>query len=146
MKTRILLAGILACATLVAGCSSTPSGERRERLVVQATTMTLIERANRPAEKAARVLEAVKQAQTLLLDNDTTVDRLRSALLERVAERELPPSEKLIALEVIATISDAVEQRLGGGVLSPDAIVSVNAVLGWIESAAVLYVQDPSTG
>lgn len=144
---KALRYGLIAAALLAtAACSTLGSGDRGERIIVQASVMTLIERSGQPAAKATKVLEAIAQVQTLLLDDSTNVARLRTALTDRVAERDLQPSEKLIALEVINSISDAVEKRLGEGFLSPEAIVSVNAVLDWVKSVAVLYVQNPTSG
>lgn len=128
---------LTACATFGGG---TPEGQRAERIVVQASILHIIETAAQPSQKAQRITEAVKLVRTALLDDSATVGALRSALLKRVAERELPLSEKLVALEVINTLSDEVEKRVGSGILSPDSIVGVNTILGWITDAAAFYV------
>lgn len=133
---------MVALGVSLQGCASGPTNISAERIVVQAGVMKLVEKAARPAEKAARIVAAVDLAQTLLTDTTATVDTLRSALLKRVAERELPPSEKLLAIEVINAIAAEVEQRVGTGLLSPGAIVSINTVLSWVETTAAMYVQE----
>lgn len=142
MKFRaLLLAGL---TLLVTACASTPEGQRAERIVVQAATLRIIETAAQPSQKAQRINEAVKLARTTLLDESVTVDALRGALLKRVGERvadgKMPLSEKLVALEVINTLSDEVEKRVGSGILSPDSIVTVNTVLDWVSDATAFYV------
>lgn len=148
---RLHTVGVLlavCAATVLAGCSSTPSGQRRDRLGVQVATMALIERADNPADKAAQVIATVDKARTLLELTDVSVHGLRAALLERVAERfesgKLSPLERLAALELVNTIADEVEARLGAGTLPPDARVRINTVLTWVEDAARTYVPQPS--
>jgi hypothetical protein len=135
----------LAVAVMVlVGCASTPDGQRGERLMVQGSVVALIERAADPAQKAQRIALAIKASRTLLLDDTVTVGGLRNALLTRAAG--LSPGEKLVALEVITALSNDVERRVGSGVLSPDARVSVNTVLDWVNDVTILYVpHQPDT-
>lgn len=137
----ILAAGLVlalsSCATIN---SLDASKQQQARIAVEGGTVALIERSSDKAAKAAQVLEYTAKAKTLLLDTGTTVGALRAALLQRVAERNLSPGEKLLALETINTVSDYVEQRIGAGVLNADGVLAVNTVLGWVESTAKLYV------
>lgn len=137
---KILICAAVAAMTLLSACASTPEGERAERIVIQASVLHIIEQSAQPAQKAQRIVEAVKLARTLLTDETVTVAALRSALLKRVGERDLPVSEKLVALEVINTLSDEVEKRVGSGILSPDSLVTVNTVLDWVSDATAFYV------
>lgn len=142
MKThRGLFLGLIGSAViLLVGCASLSGPSNTgERLGVQLATMTLIEHAALPAAKAARIVEAVKAVRTLL-DTTTSVGKLRSALLERVAQENPSPAERLAAVELVNALADEVERRLGSGFLSADAIVSVNTVLSWVEDAASAYV------
>lgn len=134
---------MLVAAFLATGCSTNPTGsDRGSRLGVTAGTMVLIERSGSPAEKAAKVLEAVKRVRTLL-DDKSTVGDLRSALLARVAKENPSPAERLVAIEFVNAVADEVERRIGVGYLTPDAIISINAVLDWVADAASAYVQNP---
>lgn len=134
---------MLFAAFLATGCSTTPTGsDRAPRLGVQLGTMVLIERAAQPGAKAVRVLAAVKQVRTLL-DDQSTIGDLRSSLLARVAKENPSPAERLVALEFVNSVADEVEKRVGAGYLTPDAVISVNAVLDWVADAASAYVQDP---
>ncbi len=143
MKFPLLIAATIAVLT---ACATTPNGQRAERIVVQAAVLHVIERASIPSVKAQAIVGAVKLVHTLLLDDNASVSALRSALLARVAERDLPPAEKLVALEVVNALSDEVERRVGSGVLSPDAVLKVNTVLDWVLDATVLYVpHTPNT-
>lgn len=137
MKTFLL--GLVAVC-LIAACATTPDGQRAERIVVQASILHIIETSAQPSQKAQRITSAVELVRNKLLDDSVTVGVLRSALLARVAEHELQASEKLVILEAINTLSDGVETRVGSGILSPDAIVSVNMVLDWVKDAAAFYV------
>jgi hypothetical protein len=142
MKISRTFRGLLVAAAVFAltACASTPSGQRAERIVVQAAVLHVIERSSIPSAKAQAIVGAVKLVHTLLLDDNASVSALRSALLSRVAERDLPPAEKLVALEVVNALSDEVERRVGSGILSPDAVLTVNTVLDWVLDATALYV------
>lgn len=142
----VIVLCLIAFALGLSACSTTPEGERRDRLGVQVTTMALIERADNPTAKAARIV-ALSDAMRVMLDMaEVTVGDLRTALLARLAERsaagEVSPLERTVALEFINTISDGVERRVGSGLLTPDTRVKVNTVLTWIEDAARSYVPN----
>lgn len=140
---KFLILATVALLTLT-GCATTPDGARRDRLGVQVATMALIERAENPADKAARIIEAVDATRVLLELSDVSVSDLRGALMTRLAERQadgkVSPLERLAALEVINAVSDEVERRVGLGLLTPDARVKVGTVLTWVEDAARTYV------
>jgi hypothetical protein len=140
-----------AVALLSSSCAILNSPDARKqqqaRIAIEGATVALIEYKNKTPEakaaKAARVLEYTNAARTLIgSDPETTVVKLREALTLRAAERDLSPGQKLIALEAINTICDEVELRVGKGVLSAEAVVSVNKVLGWVETVAKLYATD----
>jgi hypothetical protein len=131
-----------AAGLAIAGCASISGAPDRTRFEVEAATVLLIEQSGRPAERAAEIVESVDRLQTLLIDQNTTLGDLRNALLRRVAERDLSPGEKALALQVVSRIAEGVELKVGAGHLSPEAIVSLNTVLGWAENMAALYVQD----
>lgn len=134
---------VLFLAVLVAACSTTPNGERAERLGVQLLVMNrVIEKAPQPEAKAREVLASVQELQSLVDFESVSIADLRAALLKRIGERELTPSEKLAALELTQVISDELEGRIGAGVLSPEHKVAVRKVLGWVEAAALVYVSD----
>lgn len=140
MKTFFLTAVGLFALT---GCGVVPvgtDGSDRTRFEVEAATVLLLEQSSQPAKRAAEVVESIDRLQTLLTDQSTTVGDLRSALLKRVAERDLSPGEKALALQIVGRIAENVELKVGKGLLSPDAIVSINQVLGWAENMAALYV------
>lgn len=147
---RFLLAAVVAAFILglITGCSTTPEGQRRDRLGVQVATMALIERADNPADKATRIMALSGDMRVLLDMAEVTVGDLRIALLARLAERtaagKVSPLERLAALEFINTVADAVEKRLGAGLLTQDTRVKVNTVLTWIEDAARSYVSNPA--
>lgn len=140
MRTFFLTAaGLLA----LSGCGVVPvgtDGSDRTRFEVEAATVLLIEQSARPAQRAAEVVESIDRLQTLLTDQTTTIGDLRGALSRRVAERNLSPGEKALALQVVSRIAENVEKKVGAGFLSPEAIVSLNTVLGWAEGMAALYV------
>lgn len=136
---------LLAVGFLTVACASTPSEERRDRLGVQAATMLLIERSANPADKAVNIVASVSKVRTLLeLTGDVSVADLRTALLQRLAERyesgKVSPLERLAALEAINSVADEVEARLGSGLLTAETRVKVGDVLTWITDAATLYV------
>jgi hypothetical protein len=137
-----LLVGLVACA-MVSACASTPQSANVDagvRIATEGATVVLLERSGNPAATAARVLEVVALVKTHLLDNQTTVGDLNNALLQRIGQYELDPGEKMLALELINTVSTDTQKRVGAGLLTPEAITTVNKVLGYVESTASLYV------
>ena len=140
---RIPVAGFILAA--LAGCGVVPvgtDGDDRTRFEVEAATVLIIEQAGQPAKRAAEIVDSIDKLQTLLSDESATVGDLRGALLKRVAERDLSPGEKALALQVVARIAENVEKKVGAGFLSPESIVSINTVLSWAEGMASLYVSD----
>jgi hypothetical protein len=136
-----LLVGVCA-AVLVSACASTPAAnvDAGVRIATEGATVVLLERSGNPAATAARVLEVVALVKTRLLDNQTTVGDLNAALLQRIGQYALDPGEKMLALELVNTLSANTEQRVGAGLLTPEAITTVNKVLSYVESTASLYV------
>jgi uncharacterized protein YceK len=134
---------LLACAVvLVSGCGSLPVDAETEkgRFEVEAATVLIIQESSDPARRAAEVVETIDRLQNLLTHERTTIGELRFALLKRVAERDLTAGELLLAKRVVDKIAARIEAQVGAGYLSPEAVVSVDAVLGWAEEAAALYV------
>lgn len=139
MKRVLLLA---AAALALTGCATTPDGQDKERFATEAGVVLVLENSSRPAERAAEIVETIDKLQNMLTHEQTTVGDLRSALLKRVAERDLSPGEKALALQVAARIAEQIEQRVGKGYLSADSVISIDRVLGWAENMAALYVSD----
>lgn len=139
MKARLF-----ALVTVVAlgGCATPGStDDGLNRIAVEGAVVYMIEQSGRPAARAAEIVESIDRLQSLLTTGTTTTARdLRSALLKRVAERDLSVGEKALALQVVGRIADNVEAKIGAGHLSPDAITSVERVLSWAENMAALYV------
>lgn len=132
---------ILAAIVAVSGCASTPQGERLERIGIQALVMNqVIEKAPHREAKALEILASVNEMRTLMDFNSISVMDLRAAMLRRISTRDLAPSERLVALEFVEEIAALVETKVGAGDLLPEHKVTVNKVLGYVESAARMYV------
>lgn len=136
----IVLAAALA---VLSGCATTPQGERVERLGLQLLVMNrVIEQAPDRVAKSKEILASIAELRTFLDFEEVSVNDLRAAMLKRIADRDLEPSERLIALELTEEIATFVEGRVGQGVLSPEHKVTVNKVLGYVEAAALVYVSE----
>lgn len=134
---RILAA--LALLTLAA-CASSPSRMAAERLVVQAATMKVIEADADRAAKAARVIAAVSEARVLVDTDGVTLAEIQAAVMRRLAERGLEPSDMLLATALVDVVGLELQGRIGDGLLDPEKRVTVNTFLAWIEQAAHFYV------
>jgi hypothetical protein len=142
---RVLLAATVALVGLTA-CSSNPASPNVDagvRIAAEGATVVLLERSGNPAATAARVLEVIALVKTHLLDNQTTVGDLNDALLQRIGQYQLDPGEKMLALELVNTLSSDTEKRVGAGLLKPEDVTTINKVLGYVESTASLYVSKP---
>lgn len=140
-RIRVPVAGfLLAAVAALAGCASTPEGQRVERFAIEAGIVAMIEQSGRPAARAAEVVESIEGLKNLLSDSYVSVGKLQAELLKRVNDRELSVGEKVLALQVVGRIAEEIETRVGKGYLSPAATVSVNQALTWAENMASLYV------
>jgi uncharacterized protein YceK len=136
---RLIL--IAAALAVLSGCASF-QGSATEKLIVQAATMKFIESSDDRASKAVRIVAAAGQARVWLDTDGVTISDLKSAMLERIVAADLDPSDKLLASALVDVVVAELDLRIGAGVISPEKKATVNAVLGWVESAAAFYVFD----
>jgi len=132
MKTAIAL--FLMVLTLT-GCESMP----QQKLIVQVSAMKYIEDGEDRAGRAAAVIEEVQRAKVLIDFDGVTLDQIKGAVLDRLKERSLNPSDMLLAMAIVDMASAELDVKLGAGILSPEQKVTVNEVLGWVEQAASFY-------
>lgn len=146
---RVLTSLALAAAVFVAGCASAPSPVQQVAyaLVVQQATSRFIEHKPTQAERAERATEVVRVAQVLKLaagGQTTTVADLQEQALQLAKQRLTEISDLALANTLIATVGDALKQKVTEGVLTPETAVQVVAVLDQIIDTAQLYATSPA--
>lgn len=137
---KLFLVFILAT---LAACASTPNGSIAEKLAVQVATMKYVEREQDPAtraERAARVVAVVDQARVWLDTDGVTLADLQAAAIRRLQEKNLEPSDLLLATALVELVATELNTRIGEGVLNPEKKVTINTFLSWVEQAARFYV------
>lgn len=130
---------VITLALFIAGCASIQSGNTAAKLAVQVAVMKVIEADDNRAEKAAEIVSAVDQAKVWLDMDGVTLTDLKAAALRRLHERNLAPSDMLLATALVDIVAAELDVRIGQGVLSPDKKVTVNTLLGWVTEAAGFY-------
>lgn len=134
----------LALVFMLAGCAAPGSQQSLvERLAVQTATMKYVEREQDPAaraERAARVVAIVDQARVWLDTDGVTLADLQAAAIRRLQEKNLEPSDLLLATALVELVATELNTRIGEGVLDPEKKVTINTFLSWVEQAARFYV------
>jgi hypothetical protein len=137
MKTLFVA---LACFALT-GCASIPLNTESvaTKLVVQAATMKFIERGDAWPARAAAISAEVAQARVLVDFDGVTLADIQTAVIRRLQDQGLPPSDMVLAMAVVELASADLNTKIGEGVLSPEQRVTVNTVLSWVDQAASFY-------
>ena len=102
--------------------------------------MKVIEADADRAAKAARVIAAVSEARVLVDTDGVTLAEIQAAVMRRLVERGLEPSDLLLATALVDVVGLELQGRIGDGLLDPEKRVTVNTFLAWIEQAAHFYV------
>jgi hypothetical protein len=125
----------------VAGCKSLPH-ETTIRVAVSYAVAKYIEKAGPTGqvERARRVLAVVEGVEGWLLgDRDVTVAELRAYVAGNVPTT-LSAADRALAFTVIDVAVQALQERMGDGVLPPDQKVRVRAVLEWIRGGTASFL------
>lgn len=130
---------VITLALFLTGCASIQSGNVAAKLAVQVATMKVIESDDDRTAKAARIVSAVEQARVWLDVDGVTLADLKVAALRRLQERNLDPSDMLLASALVDIVAAELDVRIGQGALSPEQKVTVNTFLGWVAEAASFY-------
>ncbi|CAB4182537.1 hypothetical protein UFOVP1077_10 [uncultured Caudovirales phage] len=130
---------LFATMFLLTGCATLQSNEPVAKLTIQVGVMKYVEAAPDRAVRAARVVDVVTQAKTLVDLNEVTLADVQAAVLVRLRASGLQPSDLILASALLDIVSNELNVKIGGGVLSADQKVTVNNVLGWVSQAASFY-------
>lgn len=138
------IASLLLVSLGLSGCASLQNfldgGNGASKLVVQYATLKYIGKAGDEAAQAARA-ERVKR----VIEDVREVakgDSVSVALLVEYVNAKLPanldPADRLLANALIQAVANELSARVGDGVLDPDKLLLVEALLGWVSDAADL--------
>lgn len=147
VKYGLIAAAAIAVILIMKGCGtlSTADDDIRVQLAIQVGTGKFIEAAGKDeAVRADRAMKVQKLAQDgqswLKVGETTTMAELKSAVLTRIAESDLQPSDKLLANALANYLASEVQERVDDGVLSAEEVESVNNILQLVEGAASIYL------
>lgn len=132
---------------ILSGCASFDEHVNTERLLVQVGVMKIIEKGKTPAEqreRAERVVAFSTKVQTWINSEQVGYDQLRSALVDRINEEDLAPSDKILATLVIDSVMTSLRDRVVDGIklpVPPEQIkYQVNSIFNWAEEFASGYL------
>lgn len=136
----VAVLGIMfAGAMSVTGCKD--SERIAARVAVSYATGKYIERSEpgeARARTAGRVLAVVDTVEKMSTDETVTVDALRAYVAQRLTH--LSPADRMLAGVLIDEAARALKEKIGDGVIKPDALVKVHEVLSWVREGAISYV------
>jgi predicted negative regulator of RcsB-dependent stress response len=139
MKTHTrLFSAIFAisCAILFTSCSTISERPVLAQVAVQYATIKVLQ--NNP-DRAPRVIEIAQFIRANAGNEQAaTVALLEAAVRSQIDFSKLDPADAMLVDILIATVREELVARLGDGVLSPEHVLLVAEVAGWIESAALL--------
>ena len=116
------------------GCSILDKHQASAKLAVQYATMKYIDG---DADKRDRTLKVTANARELAATG-ATLDAIHLAIRDSIDWNKLDDADKLLAVNLLNMVRDELKARFGDGVLDPDQVLAVNAVLDWIDEAATL--------
>jgi predicted negative regulator of RcsB-dependent stress response len=106
------------------------------QVAVQYATIKVLQ--NNP-DRAPRVIEIAQFIRANAGNEQAaTVALLEAAVRSQIDFSKLDPADAMLVDILIATVREELVQRLGDGPLSPEHVLVVAQVAGWIESAALL--------
>lgn len=135
----------LACAltlTSLTGCETLEKSPNTASLVVQYATAKVIEAGKTPEDRSARAakIKAIAADAKTWFDGDqVTVGLLQAAAQARIAKLNLGAADMLLANGLVQVIVTELQKKVGEGVLSPEAKMTVSQLLEWVVDAAALY-------
>jgi hypothetical protein len=138
MKGTVLSLVLAACVA-VTGCASLVQNVDQAKIVVQLSTMKVVEAGKDRHARAEQIQKIAAEAAVLLDASSVSVDVVADAVRVRVASLHLEPSDAILANMLIDAVASDLKQKVGDGVIEPDKKVRVNAVLTWVSDAARFY-------
>lgn len=138
MKTAIISV-LLAISIGLAGCATTAQTDQTKLIAKLAVSYAVIKVTDKHPEKAAKILEISKAVKAIAgSDGFNTVDLLIAYIKTRVDLSKLDAADRLLASALIDEIGIQLKSRIGADVLTPDKLLIVGEVAGWVEEAATL--------
>jgi hypothetical protein len=136
-----------AVVLLIPGCQVLDEHETAARLIARGAVLAYIEQAPRESRGAValKVLEVSREVRAAAGDGEPiTLQRLAAIAAQRLPA-DMPPARRLLALEVIAAVQEALQARTGVGGIESDSLLRLGQVLGWVDGVAAFYVPAGAT-
>lgn len=123
---------------LLSGCSSWNFNDGAHRMAIAYGTMKYVESGDDKAERAERVIKVASEAKSFLDTGTASLDLLQSAVVARLPA-DMAPSDRLLANALIETVVGELRVRVGRGIIPPEQVYQVSAVLDIVIDAAEAY-------
>lgn len=148
MKSRfhISLLAVLVAAFFISSCATLKENDAVVRLVLQQATLRAIDASGHPESRALRVIEIVTDARKFVSGNpQSTVDVITQVVVAQIDFEGMSPADQLLVRDLISIATAEIQSRINTGDLNGEQLVYVDTVLGYIESAAQLWLDAYQT-
>lgn len=143
MRATLLL--ILAtCVATLTGCETLKSHEATAQIVVQYATAKYVENSSiaKRAERKAEVIRIATDLKDAAAGEGVSLVFLRDRLAAELQKRGLSGADLVAINGLVNLVSTEIEKRITDGVLDPNEVVQVRAVLQWVIDAAGLVLVE----
>lgn len=133
-----MIVSLSGCATL-----GNAQFQPAEQLVVEFATLKVIDIGSTTAVRQARadkIRSIAADAKAIADTGGVAIAAVQAAAMAAVAKLNLAPADQFLADALIQTVVAELQARVGAGVIPANALVQVDAVLGWVITAASLPV------
>lgn len=139
LQSFVILAMIVATGSL-GGCTtlknffSKPEGEATAKVVIQVAVFNLL--TDKPEYKDI-VLEITKDIRNYVAaDKSARIDTVMVLVDQRIKWNKLSPADAMAISSLLTLVEVNLQEKVKDNTLSPDLILNVNKVIGWIEAVA----------
>lgn len=141
MKRKFLILTMIGFL-LISGCAAlrvVDTDQQNARSVVDIVTLAAIEQATDRQVTARKIIQAAEDARTWIDFDGVTIEDLVVKARARLAVSDLELSSKAALTLLITRLESSITEKVGAGLLDPDAKVTVNRLLDWIVVSAQAY-------
>lgn len=136
MLSRLFV--VITLSIALAGCANWQAVENSAlpQAAIQYGTVKFIDN---DTDKAAEVQKIAGNLKADFAESaDATVENLYARAMQEIPWAKMAPEDEILLRALLVDLKEYLKQKVGDGVLDPDQRLKIEAVLGWIEQAALL--------
>lgn len=140
------LSGFFLTLLILSGCKTLEENQASAKMVIQYSVAKYIDQAGNldaQIERASRVRSIAEETLKLTQNSSTTLDAIQAVVRAQLDQFQLSSPDRLLAENLITLIAEELGRKFQQGILPPDQMVQVRAVLGWVVEAADYSIPLP---